>query len=190
MKKLFVGLIAILMLIAFSACGSDVAYTYEWEEPSFSSDDVTTKQFDDFSIEYPSDWEISVDETPTSVDDAEVFYQIYLPSDSGYYSNLNIIFSASSVVLSSIDRSDFEDIASSLESTYDIEITVSDVQYGKLYGTPMAFCTLDSELNGVVLQWRMQYVPAEDGLYLFTYTLFNGEGASDVENIMNSVHFE
>jgi hypothetical protein len=46
----------LISLLAFWGCGRPKADSvYLWSEPTFSGESVM-KEFDDFSVQYPSDW--------------------------------------------------------------------------------------------------------------------------------------
>jgi hypothetical protein len=163
-----------------------VEYTYVWEEPAYTTYDLVTKNFDDFSITYPSDWDVYFENYR---EDDQIFYKIRVPSEEGNTSGLTIRYVAERHKLTEYNQESFAVVAEQTGENLGTTVTCDQFAYGKLYGTGMAFSFMSGEYNGDSIEWILQYVPTGSGLYVFTYKIVNGEGREDLIAAANSVQF-
>ncbi len=183
--------ISLFTLLALSTCSCGISYI-EAPEAEFSSR-ITQKNFGNFSIEYPSNWNVSVDANLEDTAFGDNFFEATSDFDeNNLCSSLHFTKASETTsrkIKSIIKTDNVPDVVSTFQQTYGTDIELISNAYYKIDGKQCLKFKVSFEKNGNSYTLDQTYFVEENAVYILSVMVLNENDKANAEMIPFSLKF-
>ncbi len=192
MRKALSLLLCILISMSLYSCSSTGITFNDYPRTQFESRELTTKVYEEFTFQYPSEWSVEIEEKAENIAETGTVFGCFAPhGESGYPASFLVVIAKNQQVETTDIKKEY--VLSLLEDMKDQtgdDYEITDFGYYYLGGEETVIYSAKTKVEGVDATVTQAMYVKDGTLWIFNLNTYNGENAADANAVLSSVLFK